>query len=520
MAESSAGVSAIRRMVDAAWSANTAPAGPDDARVQGFAEFGLPPSSSLATEDQLSSLEKWRKALRIPANSAFVDGTLLQTVHALIDPFGHLNVLTPVTLWELTTFVDALVCFDRLYCIANPGINVERFNRLLGTEALSPLPDPDDGMLRRLATAAAMDGLANMDILARKVGSDDEFGQEVRTVAKGWQAVLGADLPGDSPFDTRSLDNLRVLTAYLPFTSATDDPSPAAGQPSGVLIDGSADILPTPGVSRTLLVLVGATRVPRTPWDQGERPPLDARRTLAATATYRTYVNQAVANALGVPYLPGTLRMPFRRLFVQRAAEVQDELATVALADRIFAKQQPSSPLTLPFFTSAVLQRAATRADIWAQMAYVREQSASFRRRRAELDALLERSEVSPDALKLQAAIRDEGLKIADLAGAAQQSASVALGVVAQTGIVPLAGAIKVGVDAAQGVGRGGGWTRVWRRLFHRHQYFLAQTNSQAIALTNAMPQIERLWELPKVGGYLDRFAKAAQETGRILKES
>ena len=510
-------------MVGAAWSGNTAPADPDDARVRGFAEFGLPPSSYvsfLAAESQLPSLEKWRKALGIPANSAFVDGTLLQTVHALIDPYGRSDVLTPVTLWELTTFIDALVCFDRLYCIANPGIDVERFNRLLGTEVLSPLPDPDDGMLRRLATAAAMDGLANMDILAQEVGSDDEFGQEVRAVAKGWQAVLGADLPADSPFDTGPLDSLRDLSSYVPFRSGTELPSLAAEQPSAVLIDGSAVILPTPGLSRTLSILVWATRVPRTPADQGERPPLHARRALAATATYRTYVNQAVANALAVPYLPGTLRMPFRRLFVQRAAEVQDELATVALADRIFAKQQPSSPLTLPFFTSAVLQRATTRADIWAQMAYVREQSAPFRRKRAELDALLERSEVSPDALKLQAAIRDEGLKMADLAGAAQQSASVALGVVAQTGIVPLSGAIKVGVDAAQGVGRDGGWTRVWRRLFHRHEYFLAQTNSQAIALTNAMPQIERLWELPKIGGYLDRFAKAAQETGHLLRES
>jgi hypothetical protein len=221
-----------------------------------------------------------------------------------------------------------------------------------------------------------------------------------------------------------------------------------------------------------------------------------------------------------VPYLPGTLRMPFRRLFVKRAAEVQDELVTVALADRIFAQQQPSSPLTLPFFTSAVLQRATTRADVWAQMAHVREQAAPFRRKRAELDALLERSQVSPDALQLQAAIRDEGLKMADLAGVAQQAASVALGAVAQTAIVPLAGAIKVGVDAAQGVGRDGGWTRVWRRLFHRHEYFLAQTNSQAIALTNATPQLQRLWELPKIGGYLDRFAKATQDIGHTLRES
>ena len=169
-----------------------------------------------------------------------MDGTLLQTVHALLDPYHLSGVLTPVTLWELTTFIDALVCFDRLYCIANPGIDVDEFNRLLGTEVLSPLPDPDAGMLRGLATAAAVDGLANMRILARKVGSDDEFGQEVQAVAKGWRAVLGADLPGDSPFDTGALNNLRVLSDYLDRTPPSDEPSPPAAQPSAVLIDGSA----------------------------------------------------------------------------------------------------------------------------------------------------------------------------------------------------------------------------------------------------------------------------------------
>lgn len=562
MSEGNADVSAVRRMVDAAWSACAASAGPDDPvirdlvtsglispgevddpsvrdlverglvrsslaavadpddpRVRGFADFGLSPSSAFATQDQLLLLEEWREGLRIPANSAFLDGTLLQTVQALLSPHDGPAVLTPVTLWELTTFIDALVCFDRLYCIANPDIDVADFNRLLGAEVLLAVPDPKAGMLRRLATAAAGDGLANMDALAGKVGSDDEFGEEVQAVANGWKAVLGADLPSGSPFDTSALDITRVLFTYPEFTPALDEAPPAAAQPSALIIDGSAKSS-TAGLSRTLQVLTRATRVPVTPSESAARPPLHARQRLAATATYRTYVNQGIANALAVPYLPGTLRMPFRRLFVRRAAEIQDELITVALADRVFALQQPSSPLTLPFFTAAVLQQASTRADVWAQMAHVREQSTPFRRKRAELDALLERSQVSPDAFKLQAAIRDEALRMTDLAGVVQQSASVALGVVAQTGIVPLAGSIKVGMDAAQGVGRDGAWIRVWRRLFHRHEYFLAQTNSQAIALTNAMPQLQRLWELPKVGGYLNRFAKATQEIGNILRDS
>jgi hypothetical protein len=105
------------------------------------------------------------------------------------------------------------------------------------------------------------------------------------------------------------------------------------------------------------------------------------------------------------------------------------------------------------------------------------------------------------------------------MAGAAQQLASVSLGVVAQTGIVPLAGALKAGVDATQGVGRDDSWTRIWRRLFRRHEYFLAQTDSQAIALTNALPQVQQLWEMPRIGGYLDRFASATQQMGRVLRD-
>jgi hypothetical protein len=291
------------------------------------------------------------------------------------------------------------------------------------------------------------------------------------------------------------------------------------GLPSAILADGAlARENPDSSSYQPMRVLIEATRLPQTPTASTDRPPLSVRQPFAASATYRTYVNQGIANALALPYLPGTLRMPFRRLFVRRAGEVRDELVTVALADRVFAQQQPSSPLILPFFTAAVLQRAATREDIWTQMAEVRGQSAAFRRARADLDRMLERSEVSAEALRVQNAIRDEALNLVDLASASQQSASVALGIVAQTGIVPLAGALKVGVDAAKGVGHGGSWTRIWRRLFHRHEYFLAQTNTQATALTNALPQLQQLWQIPKIGGYLTRFASDTQQMGRVLR--
>jgi hypothetical protein len=336
------------------------------------------------------------------------------------------------------------------------------------------------------------------------------------------RAVLGPDFPSDGMFDSIGA-NIRLTDLAAPAvtpnfgaSSAPDERGPDLSALSAEFIDGARSRTPS---FEQLQLLINATRLPHSPADPTDRLPLQARQDFAAFATYRTYVNQGIANALALPYLPGTLRMPFRRLFVQRAAEVQDELVQVALADRIFAQRQPSSPLILPFFTASVLQGAATRDDVWPQMARVRDQSAAFRRVRADRDRELERSQVSPDALRIQSAISDEALKLADLAGAAQQAASVALGVVAQTGIVPLASVLKTGVDAAQGVGRGGSWTRIWRRLFHRHEYFLAQTNSQAIALTNALPQIQQLWEMPKIGGYLKRFASATQQMGHVLRD-
>src|SRR5690349_8452543 len=540
MAHDSISPGAVRRLVDAEWSAGVPSADPDDPQVRGFAEFGLPPDSPLATEDWLHRLQAWRDRLQIPANSVFLDGTLLMTVEALLDCDGP-AVLTPVTLWELTAFIDALVCYDRLYCVANPAVDVSRFNQRLGAEVLRAIPDPDSGMLRQVAGQAAADGVANMSRLHARAGSDDAWGQEVQAVVDGWRAVLGVDFPDDGPFDISGVDTRLIQLAAGGVYGPVGSPGPAkarlaarlarelqiskaTGEPvdvgplssvSALLADGllakdSADSV----IYQPLQTLIEATRLAQSPGASADRPPLTARQQLAASATYRTYVNQGVANALALPYLPGTLRMPFRRLFVRRAGEVQDELVSVAVADKIFAQQQPSSPLILPFFTAAVLQQATTREDIWAQMAHVRDQSAAFRRVRADLDRTLERSQVSAEALRFQSAIRDEALKLADLAGAAQQSASVALGVVAQTGIVPLAGALKVGVDAAKGVGRGGSWTRIWRRLFNRHEYFLAQTNTQAAALTNALPQLQQLWQMPKIGGYLNQFADATQQMG------
>jgi len=301
MADGSAGPGVIRRLVDTAWSADLAPAGPDDPLVRGFAEFGLPAYSPLATDDQLRELEAWRDGLQIPANSAFLDGTLLLTVEALLGWNGP-DVLTPVTLWELTAFIDALVCFDRLYCIANPIIDVSHFNQRLGARVLTAIPDPDGGMLRQLAAQAAASGVQEMWSLRQQAEPDDPWGQEVQAVVAGWRAVLGPDIPDEGPFDINGID-IRLADMAAPVATASaggtlSAPDALQSDLSVVLIDGVGASSES-GINsrhRQLRILIEATRLPHTPADSIVRPPLRARQQFAAFATYRTYVNQGVTN--------------------------------------------------------------------------------------------------------------------------------------------------------------------------------------------------------------------------------
>ena len=220
MADKSVGAGVIRRLVDDMLSDYVASADPDDPKVRGFADFGLPTWSPLASDERLHDLEIWRNNLQIPANSAFLDGTLLHTVETLLGSSGP-NILTPVTLWELTAFIDALVCFDRLYCIANHMIDVSNFNRRLGADVVAAIPDPPGGILRRLAARAAKDGLSDMTSLSMQARPGSAWEQEVRAVADGWRAVLGPDLPNYGPFDVNRIDS---RLADLAAPAATDSP--------------------------------------------------------------------------------------------------------------------------------------------------------------------------------------------------------------------------------------------------------------------------------------------------------
>jgi hypothetical protein len=318
IADDSASPNTIRRLVGAARSADLPSSDPDDPLVRGFAEFGLPSYSSFTTDDRLRDLEAWRKGLQIPANSAFLDGTLLLTIEALLGPHGP-DVLTPATLWDLTAFIDALVCFDRLYCIANPAIDVSSFNRRLGADILTAIPDVTGGTLRKLAAEAAVNGVSNIATLREHSGRDDVFAQEIKAVVEGWRTVLGPDIPSDGPFDDRLLRRLLYRNAYKISTGGLPPrPSSAAAVVEGLSHSESA----AASIHWLLLVLIESTRLPKTPGESADRPTLSARREFAATATFRIYVNQSIANALALPYLPATLRVPFRRFFVERAVEV------------------------------------------------------------------------------------------------------------------------------------------------------------------------------------------------------
>src|SRR5208337_3905560 len=77
--------------------------------------------------------------------------------------------------------------------------------------------------------------------------------------------------------------------AATPGYETSSDPYDPGSYLSAELIDG---VTSATFKNLQLEILVQATRLPRTPADRTDRPPLRDRQRFAATATYRTYVNQ------------------------------------------------------------------------------------------------------------------------------------------------------------------------------------------------------------------------------------
>jgi hypothetical protein len=280
----------------------------------------------------------------------FMDSTTISGVLALLSPA---RVVGPMFFWDLATLATNVVCHDKVYVLDAPrqsfmnvgrtlasGIDTGRLNRLLGDDVFVPVavsttnesegsagPGVPDHLVLR-CWAAARDPLAS---LREHAGRDTLGGRELETMRSTWSKALGAEVTTADL--VQPLDLGRREREWYAFPGGYESLHP--------LFADDRDVIPTlllNAVGQEELVVDGV-------WvrsdvrfaaagDEGRiQGPPGGMAFVISELNYRAHFNLRVAHALRLPYGCGLSRMPYRRLHVARALQVQDALYSALAAD-------------------------------------------------------------------------------------------------------------------------------------------------------------------------------------------
>jgi hypothetical protein len=234
-------------------------------------------------------------------------------------------------------------------------------------------------------------------------------------------------------------------------------------------------------------------------------------RAMIRDANYRGTVNQRIAAHLGLPYVASTARLPFRRVVWDRRRAFGDRLMSIDELDAAQAERAATvgsvgpEPFVVPVFLAIALRGKDSPRQLWEALAGLREQATKFRQRRAELDRSLEDRDTEQTA-RVATAVRTEASKLSALtASAATAAGGTLLGELQANPQLALAVApldwLKPGIAALLAGVRQFIPASVRQRLawgLRRPELrFLSDVSSEARAITDAMPSVQRLWGLP-----------------------
>ena len=80
----------------------------------------------------LRDVRRWQGGVSSRENAVWLDNSTVIAAATLLDESQDPRLFTPLTLWDLATFVRAAVCFDRIYHFAQQEVNYAEINRFLG----------------------------------------------------------------------------------------------------------------------------------------------------------------------------------------------------------------------------------------------------------------------------------------------------------------------------------------------------------------------------------------------------
>lgn len=242
----------------------------------------------------LRDVRRWQAGVTPKENAVWLDNSTIIAAVTLLDESQDTRLFTPLTLWDLATFVKAAVCFDRIYHFAHPATNDASINRLLGEDVLVEVHRPREG--------GAYEALNDVwDLVDDRIGdlndrisTDTLDGRMIDALVAGWRTIACApELQARDLLDRKSADRNWRSPGQLRLEQIADATSVNATGFLGRHYSGRV----------------------------GE---------VLTDENYRTMINQRVADLVQLPYLPAVTRMPFRGLLNERKEAVCSRLYAVA----------------------------------------------------------------------------------------------------------------------------------------------------------------------------------------------
>ena len=311
-------------------------------------EFGCLPE-----QGGLQNIAAYRALVENVHCSAWMDNTTIVTACTLMSEEGP-KVITPLTVWDLVTFVRAVVCYERIYHHEHPDIDDARVNQLLGGDVFKSvplpiraiedgriLPDPWDGA-HRFMCETWEESFGWLKRLHESVGSETLDGKQIQVVTEAWRAALGrTDLQPTELVDFKEVD-LRWQS------------------PSNQLLVDTANVTDVKDTRLYLDPNEGAQRQFKLNREAGIDRFQEWRSHILSDLNLRAYINQRTAEFFALPYACSAGRLPFRDHLHDRAINVQRELVVAKVIDNRYAELAQSVKLRLPIFLSPALRSSIT----------------------------------------------------------------------------------------------------------------------------------------------------------------
>lgn len=330
----------------------------------------------------MNGFDDWRRSIVEPheRNAVFVDTTTLYTVAQLIQ--NERAPLSPSTLFDLANFVQCCVLFDRIFHLPNEDVPIQELSKVFGQDIFCELTIDDlsitDHTAGRTASefetltpgqAAAIwlesvfNGVRRDAAETRDAPPGSPLAKEAEYVLRAWQQVFNERLDGDAIRATNW-----ISTRW----------SSMAPNLLRHVIHGD-DIFKNGLENSEIYRLIRSTDT----------------NTIISEANFRAKFNFEISRLLKLPYSPNSYRTPYQNAQYRRATHLQSKISILPAIEKAYREYRESyhvpqeSPIDLPLFLSAVIASVTKPSEIPGAVRDLREELASLRASRTELDDAL-----------------------------------------------------------------------------------------------------------------------------------